>query len=196
MADKEILEQHILNANAFEEETPETAPPPAAQQHESARTSMTTANEDVVYPSTSYGSRLNRYKSTSSSIRRTGDVDALVQILSRRTIATQSDIESNADYQPELEEIMGGIFGRSDDDISKQKNVGVIWKHLTVFPFPTRLSALLMHVGQRCRRRSNYQRNIWWNILASLPEIVYGDFPSKSRGKYPAHSATGLLGMC
>jgi len=200
MAEKAIVEQHFRNADVFEA-TPETASPPAgqntSQQNESSESSMNTAHEDTAHPSTSYGAHLLRYKSNrsiASSVPRKSDVDDLFRILSKRT--TRSEIKSNANYQTELEEIMGGIFGRSDDDISKQKNVGVIWKHLTVLPSPSHFIDRAYGIGQRCRRRRNHERNFWRNILASLQELVSDTLSSKSCGKYPAQSTSRLLGMC
>jgi hypothetical protein len=72
-------------------------------------------------------------KSHASSIPAAQDVDAIVRMLSRRTTAAASD--NGDENQHDLENIMGGIFGRSEDDISKRKNVGVIWKDLTVNKF-------------------------------------------------------------
>ena len=57
------------------------------------------------------------------------NVDALVHILSLRAATGTS---ATSQYYQELENIMGGIFGRSDADTSGHKTVGVIWKHLTV----------------------------------------------------------------
>jgi len=200
MAEKEIVEQHVRNADVFEA-APETASPPArqnaSQQNESSESSMNTAHEDTAHPSTSYGAHLLRYKSNrsiASSVQRKSDVDDLFRILSKRTI--RSEIESNANYQTELEEIMGGIFGRSDDDISKQKNVGVIWKHLTVLPSPSHFISRAYCIGQRCWCRRNHERNFWRNILTSLQELVSDTLSSKSCGKYPAQSPSRLLGMC
>ena len=57
------------------------------------------------------------------------DVDAILRILSRRSAGEQSGHDK---YEANLENIMGGIFGHADDDNSKRKKVGVIWKNLTV----------------------------------------------------------------
>lgn len=74
-----------------------------------------------------------------------GNVDTLVRMLSRRTTGGDQST-SPEDYEHDLEEIMGDIFGPSDQDPSKRKHVGVIWKNLTV----SRLTVLKLTIGKRC----------------------------------------------
>jgi hypothetical protein len=115
---REIVDAHIRGAKAFEaEEIPEETV-----------SESSTVNVDIP-PLRPQAGRNATWKSTSSKTPQ--DVDALVRILSRRSTRGQEPSESG-DHEGELEDIMGGIFGDGDDDISKRKKVGVIWKHLTV----------------------------------------------------------------
>jgi hypothetical protein len=140
MDTRDLVAQHIQNLTAFEaannQFTPETIPEKAASE-----SSASTVHEDEKQkptPSTSasqserpvYVRRTTTGKSTGSTVPTAQNVDAIVRMLSRRTTAGVSD--NGDENEHELEDIMGGIFGRSEDDISKRKNVGVIWKNLTV----------------------------------------------------------------
>jgi len=132
MASRDILAQHVANVHAFET-SPENVLPAVASTE-----SLSTLQGDNSSPATSAGqssrpavSRVVTGKSLTSVPTNT-DVDALVRMLSRRTTTGgQSDISAD-DYQAELEQIMGSIFGHSENDISRRKNVGVVWKHLSV----------------------------------------------------------------
>lgn len=141
----DLVTQRVLNAAAFNSE-PMAFPYVTIPEEPSSSSSMTTIKNEheKSSPSTSAGkfdrpelSRRTTGKST-TSIPTVRDVDGLVQILSRRTTAGGQSTTS-VDYEAELEGIMGGIFGSSENDISKRKKVGVIWKHLNVpFPPPTK----------------------------------------------------------
>ena len=132
MASRDILAQHVANVHTFET-SPENVLPAVASTE-----SLSTLQGDNSSPATSAGqssrpavSRVVTGKSLTSVPTNT-DVDALVRMLSRRTTTGgQSDISAD-DYQAELEQIMGSIFGHSENDISRRKNVGVVWKHLSV----------------------------------------------------------------
>ena len=140
MDSRDIIAQHVANVHTFETSSENVIPQVASTE------SMSTLQGDKPYPSASAGessrptvSRIVTGKSL-TSIPTNTDVDALVRMLSRRTTTgTGGRSELSADdYQAELEEIMGGIFGHSENDISRRKNVGVIWKHLFVSsPSPT-----------------------------------------------------------
>jgi hypothetical protein len=134
MDSRDIIAQHVANVHAFETSHEDVIPQVGSTE------SMSTLQGYKSSPSTSAGTSSRPTVSRNvtgkslTSVPTNTDVDELVRILSRRTTTGgQSDISTN-DYQAELEEIMGGIFGHSKNDISRRKNVGVIWKHLSVSP--------------------------------------------------------------
>jgi hypothetical protein len=134
MNSRDLVAQHIANVHAFETSYDSAIPEVASTE------SMSTLGGDKSSPSTAADSSrptLSRNVTGKSlaSVPTNTDVDALVRILSRRTTTGGQSEVSADDYQAELEEIMGGIFGHSENDISRRKNVGVVWKHLSVPPF-------------------------------------------------------------
>src|SRR5271170_5283559 len=116
MDSRDIIAQHVANVHAFETSRDDVIPQVASTE------SMITLQEDKSSPSASPGessrptvSRTVTGKSLTSVPTNT-DVDALVRMLSRRTTTGtggQSELSAD-DYQAELEEIMGGIFGHSE----------------------------------------------------------------------------------
>lgn len=173
MDTKDLVERHVQNLQAFEAATSQFTPEPVLEEAASESSASTVHDYEKQKPTPfssrdqsdrpTYVRRTTTGKSHASSIPAAQDVDAIVRMLSRRTTAGASD--NGDENQHDLESIMGGIFGRSEDDISKRKNVGVIWKDLTV----SNLRASLM-LGQRRRSRRYYERNIWRNISKTIQE--------------------------
>jgi ATP-binding cassette, subfamily G (WHITE), member 2, SNQ2 len=124
-----IVEQHLENAIAFE------AGGEPATLISGEHSEMSTINEreqEKYTPSSSEATPpLTRQRtSRSTASMPPEDLDALVRRLSRRTTGAPSPDDDG--HEAELADIMGGIFGRADGDISKRKHVGVIWKRLKV----------------------------------------------------------------
>ena len=132
---EDIVTQHLRNTNTFETRiqsnqspTPRNSDSESSTVNESPRTEKPSPSPSERRPS--HPRQVSR-KSTTSMVD--GNVDTLVRILSRRTTTGDGDQSTSPeDYEHDLEEIMGDIFGPSDQDLSKRKHVGVIWKNLTV----------------------------------------------------------------
>ena len=120
MDTRDIIDAHLRGARALEE---------AESEERGTVSESSTVNVDL--SGRPAPKRRSTVKSTSS--RTPEDVDALVRMLSRRSTRREEPSETGNE-EDELEDIMGGIFGNGDDDISKRKKVGVIWKNLTVCP--------------------------------------------------------------
>lgn len=144
----DIVAQHIRGAEAFETTNNGGVFAPIPEEKDEVSSSGSTIHgEEKGSPESGptdmaeaerpgYAARRTVTGKSSTSVRTNTDVDALVRILSRRTTA-RSHTDGTEDgegegYEHDLEDIMSGIFGSADDDVSKRKNVGVIWKHLTV----------------------------------------------------------------
>lgn len=142
-----MLAQHVLGAEGFERsndvgfeaipEDKEEVSSSGSTVHGEEKESPKSGPSDVGEMRPGYAVRRTATGKSTTSIRTDTDVDALVRMLSRRTTTARSQQEGTEDtedegYEHDLEDIMGGIFGQADDDISKRKNVGVIWKHLNV----------------------------------------------------------------
>ena len=134
----DLVAQHIRAAEAFDTSDNNGFSAIPEEKEEASSSGSTIHGEEKGSPQSRPSDVARRTvtgKSTTSG-RTNTDVDALVRMLSRRTTArSQQDGAEDDDgegYEHDLEEIMGGIFGSADDDVSKRKNVGVIWKHLTV----------------------------------------------------------------
>jgi hypothetical protein len=127
MDTREVLAAHVRGARAFQTETM------TERTGGTTRETISESSTNVDIPSLARPMTGRSATSKSTADRSPEEVDALVRMLSRRS--TRGD-SSGQGYEEELEDIMGGIFGHGDDDISKRKNVGVIWKNLTVIaPF-------------------------------------------------------------
>jgi len=130
MSEQKIVRQHLRNVSAFEAAGATSST--SAQEPYSESSTMKHGEDDQYdFPASSSEATppLVRNRTMSTVSMRTEDFDLLVRRLSRRTTGVHSQ---DQDHEAELAEIMGGIFGRSDEDMSKRKHVGVIWKHLTV----------------------------------------------------------------
>ena len=152
---RDMVAQHIRGAAAFEAiehgggrgigaipEEREEVSSSASTIHGDEKGSPESGPSDVGDMRPGYAARRTITGKSTTSVRTNTDYDALVRMLSRRT-TTRSQADgtehgNGEDYEHDLEDIMGGIFGSADNDISKRKNVGVIWKHLTVI-YPLRL---------------------------------------------------------
>ena len=148
----DIVAQHIRAAEAFDTndnngfsaipEEKEEASSSGSTIHGEEKGSPQSRPSDMEERRPGYAARRTVTGKSTTSVRTNTDVDALVRMLSRRTTARSQQDGAEDDegegYEHDLEEIMGGIFGSADDDVSKRKNVGVIWKHLTV-PCPPEL---------------------------------------------------------
>jgi len=142
----ELLAQHVLAAEGFKRsndvgfraipEDREEVRSSGSTVHGEEKESPRSGPSDVGEMRPEYTVRRTVTGKSTTSIRTDTDVDALVRMLSRRTTTARSQQEGNEEtdegYENDLENIMGGIFGQADDDISKRKNVGIIWKHLNV----------------------------------------------------------------
>jgi len=141
----DIVAQHLRGAEAFETNNHVRGFVPISDETEELSSSGSTIHGEEKGSPESGPSDIGEMRPgfvarrtlTGKSTTSVGtDVDALVRMLSRRTTARSQhdgteDGEGEGD-EHDLEDIMGGIFGSADDDVSKRKNVGVIWKHLTV----------------------------------------------------------------
>ena len=140
----DLLAQHIRAAEAFETGDYGGFPAIQEEREEISSSGSTVQGEEKGSPESrpsdveamrpGYAVRRTVTGKSTTSNRTNTDVNNLVRMLSRRATGQDgTDDEDGEGYEHDLEDIMGGIFGNADDDISKRKNVGVIWKHLTVF---------------------------------------------------------------
>ena len=140
----DLLAQHIRAAEAFETDDNGGFPAIPEEREEISSSGSTIHGEEKGSPESrpsdveemrpGYAARRTVTGKSTTSNRTNTDVNTLVRMLSRRTTGQDGTDDDNGEgYEHDLEDIMGGIFGNGDNDISKRKNVGVIWKHLTVF---------------------------------------------------------------
>jgi ABC-transporter N-terminal len=155
MDTREVIAAHVRGAHAFHTETMREG------NGGGTRETISESSTNVDIPSLTRPMTERSTTSKSTADRTPEEVDALVRMLSRRT--TTHGQSSGQGYEEELEGIMGEIFGHADDDISKRKNVGVIWKNLTVIPPLIRLI-----VGERYWGGGYYQRDFWRIVSCSV----------------------------
>ena len=132
----DLLVQHIRAAEAFETGDNGGFPAIPEEREEISSSGSTVQGEEKGSPEPRYAATRTVTGKSTTSNRTNTDVNTLVRMLSRRATGQDGTDEDGEGYEHDLEDIMGGIFGNGDDDISKRKNVGVIWKHLTVFNIP------------------------------------------------------------